>query len=280
MIKDEIPVENKKRLYYQYLGFINTFEIFNKNILNIENFYIDKKNISYENFKKFELKEHLPLGKRVELFFEFYINNSKNYKILKKNIQIIKDKVTLGELDFIIKNLQTKKIIHIELIYKYYIIKNNEQNEIKKYIGVNNHDTLFHKTNKLKNKQFIMLKHEQTKLLLHDLPIYEIKQKVCFLANIFLPINNKNQNFDIINQKCISGNFINKTDFIKDEKYKYYSYFIPQKQDWLIHPKYCNIWHSYIHINKQLEEYFILYINPLVWIKKDNTISKLFILNV
>jgi len=150
---NQIAFEKDKRLYYQYLGFLNTYDIFNKNIIDIQSFEILQEDISYEKFKNFKLDNHPPLGKRVEYFFEFYINNSKKYILLDKNIQIINNKITLGEFDFIIQDILTKEIFHIELVYKYYLYKQNEENEVLRYVGVNNHDILEERLNKLKLKQ-------------------------------------------------------------------------------------------------------------------------------
>jgi hypothetical protein len=270
--KYTIPVTQEKRLYYQYLGFLNTLNIFSKNILDIENFHIQNIPISYSEFSKFNLNINLPLGKRVEHFFEFYIEQSKDYILLDKNIQIIKDKVTLGELDFIIKNTISNEVIHIELVYKYYLYTYNKTKEISKYIGVNNHDTLEDKTNKLLHKQFKLLFHNKTQQILEKIDISTIKQKVCFLANIFISPQNKYHQFDIINQNCVTGYYINIEQLNHQNQY-----FIPQKQDWLIDPKYCTIWYSRYDILVQIQECFLKNINPLVWEKENQKFQKIFV---
>ncbi len=85
MNKNKTPFRNpKKRLYYQYLGFLNSVNLFNQNIINIEDFKFNPKPISYEAFQSFSLNIQMPLGKRVERFFEFYIEQSDEYKIVKK----------------------------------------------------------------------------------------------------------------------------------------------------------------------------------------------------
>jgi hypothetical protein len=39
---------------------------------------------------------------------------------LYENIQVIEDK-TIGEIDFIIEDKNTKQVIHMELAYKFYL---------------------------------------------------------------------------------------------------------------------------------------------------------------
>jgi hypothetical protein len=40
---------------------------------------------------------------------------------LYENIQVIEDKKTIGEIDFIIEDKNTKQVIHMELAYKFYL---------------------------------------------------------------------------------------------------------------------------------------------------------------
>ena len=265
-----------KRLYYQYLGFINTSSLLKQNIINIEQFYLEKNTIDYDTFKNLQLNEQLPLGKRIEFFFELYLNNTNKYNILYKNLQINHDKLTIGEFDFIIENIQTKQILHIELVYKFYIYLENSD-EIKRYIGPNNHDSLEDKLNKLKTKQFPLLYNNLTKEKLNTLNIKDIKQKLCFLGNIFIP-STINANFKNINQECISGSYIDFNEFIKNVKYKTYQYILPQKQDWIIDPKYFENWNCYDDILHKINQHFSRNISAFIYMKNDSYFFKIFIL--
>ncbi len=54
-----------------------------------------------------KLERIFVLGKRVEAFFEHQIQQSEDYLLKISNLQIIQNKKTLGELDFIIEEIAT-----------------------------------------------------------------------------------------------------------------------------------------------------------------------------
>jgi len=143
-------------LQTQFMGFIQTPSLFNQ-LNGLKQFHLDNNEIVDFDFKKLDIIENLTLGKRVERFFEFYINQSKNYELVKNNIQIIHNKHTLGELDFIIYDKTAQKYLHIEHIYKFYLYDDGIVNEIDRYIGPNRNDTFDKKLEKLKNKQLPLL---------------------------------------------------------------------------------------------------------------------------
>ncbi len=75
---------NNQNLKEQFLGFYNTPSLFLDNIYGIENFEFDEIDLDNVDFSKLEIKEKLPLGKRIERFFEFYILNSSRYDLVLK----------------------------------------------------------------------------------------------------------------------------------------------------------------------------------------------------
>ena len=77
----------------QFQGYINTPWLF-KELNGLKQFELDINEISSFDLSQLEITKKLTLGSRVERFFEFYINQSKNYELIKNNIQIIKDKHT------------------------------------------------------------------------------------------------------------------------------------------------------------------------------------------
>lgn len=278
MNKNKSPLKNqKKRLYYQYLGFINSLNLFSKNTINIDYFNFQKQNIDYEEFQSFSLNVKVPLGKRVEHFFEFYIEQHPDYKMLKKNIQVNHNKTTIGEFDFFLEELKTEKIIHVELVYKFYIYLENED-EIKRYHGPNKHDNLEDKLNKLKNKQFPLLRNPHAKEVLNDLDISKVTQQLCFLGNTFLHPTNKAK-FDLINPKTVAGSYIPFTTFLNETHYRGKSYFIPQKEDWLIEPKYGEFWYGFEETLEEIERNFERNNSLLLWMKNEDSFERVFILN-
>lgn len=272
-----IPVDVNKRLYYQYLGFLNTSGLFLNTFYGLEQFGFPKESIpSFEEFT-LTITQQLPLGKRVECFFEYFINNSSEFNIIKKNTQIIHNKLTLGELDYILEHNTSKKLYHVELIYKYYLYKTDVKSEIQRYIGPNADDSLEERIAKIRNRQLPLLFKEETKRYFKGIDTQSIIQKVCFKANIFLPLNTKDINFTDISDSCIKGFYINFKDFILDKKYKSYLYYFPQKQDWLIDVKYCQHWFTHTQILEHIKPMVTLKKAPLLWLKHNNEYKTFFL---
>ncbi|WP_299443054.1 DUF1853 family protein [uncultured Aquimarina sp.] len=227
-----------------------------------------------------KIPENEVLGKRIEHFFEYYINNSKKHTLILKNLQIFKDKITIGELDFLVEDLEQKEILHIELIYKFYLYDPKKSEiALEKWIGPNRNDSLLEKVTKLKEKQLPLLYHTETITALQELNIKpnEIIQKVCFFGNLFVPISYQNKLVSYLNNDCVIGFWIHEKDF-KSEKYSSQHYFLPEKKDWITHPKHNKTWYSYASIFEQLKIQLSKKKSPLLWIKSsEDSFSKCFI---
>ena len=122
------------------------------------------------------------LGLRFEAFIAYWLMISPNYKILSRNIQIIENGLTLGEADFIIEELSTQKIIHLEVAVKFYLGTPPYENAYR-WFGTNIKDQLAKKLNHLKQHQTQLSqkyrKHFQ----------YEINEQHCFVkGRLFYPV--------------------------------------------------------------------------------------------
>lgn len=208
---------------------------------------------------------NLRLGKQIESFVDFELQSHPDITVLNKNIQIIHQKQTLGEIDFLI---QTKgHPIHLEVVYKFYLY--NPQvgsSELDHWIGPNNKDCLVYKLEKLKNKQLPLLYKEETQPYLQDLNLSakDIKQYVYFKAQLFIPYLSEKQHYEGINPECINGFYITENQL---NHFKYYSFYIPKKHDWILPPSLETNWMNHdqfkdeIAICKQNKQ------APLCWIK-------------
>ena len=264
----------------QFLAYMSTFSLF-REWDGLMQFELDIEEVEEFDFSKLEITKRLTLGNRVERFFEFYINQSKKYKLIKKNIQIIKDKHTLGELDFIIYDLVSKKYIHVEHVYKFYLYDDTIEHELDRFIGPNCNDTLVKKLTKLKNKQFPLLYKDETKEYLSDLDIEiaqnNIEQKVCFKGNIYLPLDLENTNISILNESCIRGFYINKEKFLSDEEFKKHEYFKPIKFDWICDASINDTWFSYDEVYDSIKVLLDDEKSTLVWMRDtEKNITKSF----
>tara|TARA_R110001592_G_scaffold266_1_gene1464 strand:+ start:78 stop:890 length:813 start_codon:yes stop_codon:yes gene_type:complete len=223
-----------------------------------------------------EIDEKLRLGKYIERFVSYQLQQEESISIICENVQIQKEKITLGELDCII--LKDKKPIHLEIIYKFYLYDPSVgETEIAHFIGPNRKDSLVEKLTKLKEKQLPLLYSKECSDYLKtiDLDVDKIEQRVYFKAQLFVPLSEKNIVLIKLNQECIGGFYINKKEL---EQFKDCKFFIPNKKDWLIIPHKNVNWDNFHQFKEKSSEYLEREFSPLCWIKKSNgEINKLFL---
>ena len=109
---------------------------------------------------------YFKLGHYFENLIAYWLIIHPNFEILEKNLIITSDKRTVGELDFIIKELSSGKIIHLEVAVKFFLklVHNSKAN----YFGPNLKDNLELKFNKLFEKQIELSNLDITKHELKD----------------------------------------------------------------------------------------------------------------
>ncbi len=143
--------------------------------------------------KHFDQLKSGRLGLRFEHFIAYWIKISPNYKLITQNLQIImpiedphkKGNHTHGELDFIIRNTRTNKIIHLEVAVKFYL-GTQPYKDYYRWFGTNTSDQL--------GKKVEHLKQHQTQLGENFSPYleergYKIDEQQCFLkGRLFYPV--------------------------------------------------------------------------------------------
>lgn len=250
----------------QFLGFMNTSSLF-KELNGLKQFELDMNEIKDFDFTKLNITQKLTLGSRVERFFEFYINQSKNYDLIKNNIQIINNKHTIGELDFIIYDKKAEKYLHIEHVYKFYLYDDSIKNEIDRYIGPNQNDSFVKKLAKLKNKQLPLLYKNETKEYLDDIDINSFEQKICFKGNIYLPFDLKNKNIPIIDNACVRGFYLKREEFVSQKRFRSLEYCLPDRFDWVSDPDTNETWASFDELIDEIDLLLNREKSPLVWLR-------------
>lgn len=218
--------------------------------------------------------ESLRLGKYIERFVVFELQQQQNISIIADNIQIQNGKITQGELDCLF--LKNSQPIHLEIIYKFYLYDASiGTTEIEHFIGPNRKDTLIEKLTKLKNKQFSLLFTNACKPYLnsYNLEAEKILQQVCFKAQLFVPYKNNIQ-LKTLNNNCIVGFYINKSHLSDFYDCKFY---IPIKKDWLLVPHTNVNWLSFIDFEKNTSTFSERKFSSLCWIKfKNGELNKFF----
>jgi len=260
------------RLRYQFEGFIRTPSIFEDSEYSGFTFFKFFNEIPYtslEHINEKTFSKNLVLGKRVEYFFLAAIKASPEYQILANNIQINNSNRTLGELDFIIKEVKTLKLFHIELMYKFYVYDPKIGNEMERWIGPNRKDSLLQKIEKVKKNQFPLLHAPETKKFLEsiDISAEDIQQQICFKASLFIPKHLKAIDFLYINKDCIAGFWVYLHDF-SNYNQEGFQFFAPEKQDWPIDPINAADWFSFKEVEKQIQDLHSKKKSPLIWVKK------------
>ncbi|MGY8933933.1 MAG: DUF1853 family protein [Flavobacteriales bacterium] len=225
---------------------------------------------------EFQLPTNIRLGHLAEKIVSELIKSSSNYKVLYENIQVIDGKKTIGEIDFIIEELKTKALIHMELAYKFYLFDPDISSEpINNWIGPNRNDSLKEKLYKLKRKQFPLLYHSCTKSKFNTIEIDEVSQALCLLVSLFIPYEYK-ANFSPIYKKAIRGYYLNFDKFTSfDNSAK--NYYIPSKKEWGMDPSENNSWTDFKGIEKYIKTSITEKQAPLCWQKYKDSYLAFFI---
>ena len=258
----------------RYQGYLNTHLLWKGNSIGeLEQFElpINSKN----DFNNTTVKE-IRLGKLIEHFVFDELSQNKSIEILASNIQLIDHKLTIGEIDCLLKYLND--YIHLEIIYKFYLYdKDISSSEIEKWIGPNRNDSLSKKIAKLKTKQLPILQHKKTREILNklELDVDLFQQKVYFKAQLFVPFKLLNKTFETVNNLCVNGYYLS---FSEVKKLTTNLFYIPIKLDWLIEPHKEVKWLAYKDflalISFELEKLK----SPLCWIKSnEGKMQKVFI---
>ena len=256
----------------QFLGFIATPQIFAENALFEYPLYPTGNVISADSLGKIPEPAASVLGKRMEDLFAAYITHFTSEKILLQNQQIISNKETLGEIDFLLKNVASGEISHVELVYKFYLYDpETGTSETEHLIGPNKRDSLVRKLQRLQKRQFPMLFHPKTRELLdkYEISPEDILQKMCFKTSVFLPKQMKKINFSEINPETVAGYWIRASEFTF-EAYRKNAFFTPVKKYWPVQPHCNKSWFTFDEIKPQINELLKNRFSPLVWMKTQN----------
>lgn len=222
------------------------------------------------------ISENLRLGMFVEQVIFQSIEQNPTTELIAKNLQIIENGITIGEIDCLFKEKEV--YTHLEIVYKFYLFDSRiSKEEINCWIGPNKKDSLIEKLDKLRNKQFPLLYHPQTKEILNQLNLNanQFTQKVCFKAQLYVPFNHFQENYNLINPNCVIGYYYRWNELTTLNDCKFY---IPNKINWLLNPaeniNWINFEDYYIQVGFLLNEKR----SPLCFVKdKKGNLSKIFV---
>lgn len=248
---------NQKAIYNAIL---QTPELwFDQSIVGIEQYPL-RNSVPFKNLINIEKR----LGVVVEECIFEAIHNAPNSQVLLKNLQIIDQQVTLGELDCIFQSNEQK--YHLEIAYKFYLFDPTFDNENHLcWIGPNRKDSFKEKLFKLKEKQLPLIHHSKTAELLsqHGLAA-PLKQVVCFKAQLFIPTQFASNEFQKINSECIQGYYYRLKEL---EEFSENRFYLPSKQAWTLEPTQHVSWISFREFKSQLQLMFNQKRSPMFWHK-------------
>ena len=231
--------------------------------------------LSIIDYPKIDSRPHIRLGKLIEQFVLFELEQDVSVELLESNLQVFRDQITIGELDCLIR--QSELNIHLEIVYKFYLYDPSIPAELDRWVGPNRNDSLVLKLNKLKEKQLPLLYHPETAKLLNGLNLKsaEFIQRLCFKAQLFVPFNLQESSFPFVNNDCIQGFYIRQEDLTLFTDHTYY---IPSKLDWLVEPHRDVAWVSLQTFQNAISELLTSRRSPLCWMKsREGQIQKFFV---
>lgn len=254
----------------QIEGFLQTPPLWRNEQFGIEQFEFPE--IDVANFNVEIIPQNIRLGHQMEYVFKQLVVHSNRYEILLHSLPIKEGNRTIGEIDSILKDLQTGNLLHIELTYKFYIIDSEIKEPIHRLIGPSRRDTFFAKMEKIKNKQFSLLhsKHGIQALEKINLNHEEIVHKTCFKAQLFNPYQSKKYNIKPLNNDCIIGYWLRFEDF-KTLYFKSFQFYIPIKSEWVIEPHDRVQWKPHFETLTNINTHILKENAPMVWLRKSDT---------
>jgi len=255
----------------RFEGFLKTPTLWvSTNIHELKQFSIEQKSIVFN----LDIDNKQRLGKYVERFVSHQLVNTEGISLIAENIQISKDKITLGELDFLIN--KNGKPIHLEVIYKFYLCDPSLKG-LDCWIGPNKKDSLVEKLNKLREKQLPLLYSKECEKYLKSISLQsaDISQQVYFKAQLFLPLGKNPSINSLINTDCIAGFYCSLHTLTE---FKNAKFFIPSKKDWLMTPHTNVAWMAYEKYLEESKTYLDRQFSPMCWMKTTSGELKKFFL--
>ncbi|MCK0145878.1 DUF1853 family protein [Arenibacter sp. F26102] len=268
-------MDHKNLSYYR--SFFQTPPLWNGNLDGLEQFRFPK--IDFGNLETKVIPSNLRFGHKIEHIFQQLIQHSQDYKLIAHNIPIRKNKVSMGEIDFLVQNVDDEMYTHVELTYKFYVLRQDTTIVQHQLIGPNQRDSFYAKKEKIFNHQIPLLNTPEAISVLKELniDISELRHQVCFKCQLFIPYEVEKMDLAPFNSECIAGRWITLRKF-RSSNFLKLKYYLPTKSEWLLEPSYEVAWLTYNEvlgfISNRLEDGN----SPMLWVKiEESKIEKLFI---
>ena len=222
----------------------------------------------------------LPIGKKIEEQLLKSLEADDAYTILAKGLQVQENGITLGELDFIIKDHISDTIFHLELVHKFYIYDHSQgEDELSRWTGPNYRDKLTFKLDKLERHQFPLLHRESTLPYLKALNLdpSKIEQRLCFKAELYIDRTKERPGSHAHLQAYETGYYYRFEELesqLPDEA----KYYVCEKRDWIKDESTCTQWFNKSQCIEGLQTHESDGRSKMVWFNQNNRSGRLLVL--
>ncbi len=140
------------------------------------------------------------LGPYFETLWRFVIEHSQSHRLIAHGLQVIKERRTLGEFDFLVQHRTSQQIIHQEIAVKYYLgvgltagaaESHHQQDQVDSaWFGPNSIDRLDLKLHKLIEQQIHLADRPESIEVLKNLSIATLPAKQILMKGyLFQPLD-------------------------------------------------------------------------------------------
>lgn len=245
-----------------------------KSITGFDPFDISSLHLNGE--EEIAIPNNLRLGHTVERIVGALIRISSNFHVLHESLQVKEEQQTLGEVDFILINSQSKEWMQLEVAYKFYLLDPSISGDlIRNWIGPNRNDSLSEKLEKLEKRQFRILESPPAKDQLPELSSKVIHQRLCFMTSLYIPMGWEEELPEEF-QQAVKGYYLGYNEFM-NESHADAQFYLPQKKEWGIGPQHHIDWLKMAEMKKELVLQIQANRSVLVWKKEGATYSDFFV---
>ncbi len=127
------------------------------------------------------------LGHRFETLLAFWFEHSQRYQIIAQNLQVYEANRTIGEFDFIIKDLERNKVQHWEVACKFYLGLGSTGKR-ENWLGPMLKDRLNLKFDNMQQRQSLLSEQPAAQQLLQRHGLH-IDESICLMkGRLFYPL--------------------------------------------------------------------------------------------
>ncbi len=258
-------------------AFLQTPPLWTRSQFGLEQFRMPEIDLS--RVEPIPFGSRMRLGHKMERIFLALFRGQDAYDMVLQNTVVKREKKTLGEIDFLLRDVRRDRFLHLELTYKFYLIDTDISEPIYQLVGPNRRDMFYTKLDKLKEGQFSLPFTPEGSALFRSLDMdpEQLKQEVCFKAQLFKPKGDSRIGIRPLNKGCIAGYWMRLEDF-ESEGYQGQLYYFPSKEEWVLTPYQVTSWMTYYDTLLELNLRMIQKNSTLVWMKRrEGALEKFFV---